>query len=87
MSKSVAALLDVLVGVDPSIVDDKRLVGDAFRLLGEPVQNRAHAGGELEQLQLHPVPDHLQQKEDVSPKVWEAEFLQNMSREDTRDQS
>lgn len=87
LSEPVAALLDVPVGVDPAVVDDKRLVGNAFRLLDEPVQHRAHAGGELEQLQLHPVPDHFQQKEDVSPEVWEAEFLQNMSGEDTRGQS
>lgn len=87
MSKFVAASLDVPVGVDLPVVDDKRLVGNAFRLLDEPVQNRANAGGELGQLQLHSVADHLQQKEEVSPKVWEAQFLQNMSGDDGGDQS
>lgn len=85
VGQPVAALLDVPVGVDPSIVDHKRLVGDPLRLLDEPVQDRTHAGSELEELQLHSVPDHLQQKEEVRPKVWEAEFLQNMSGEKTRD--
>lgn len=87
IGESVAALLDVPVGVRAVIVDDERLVGDAVRLLDEPVQDRTHAGCHLEQLQLHAVPHHLDQKEDVPPKVREAEFLQDVSRENARGQS
>lgn len=45
VSQPVAAPLHVPVGVGPSLVDDERLVGDAFRLLDEPVEHREHAGG------------------------------------------
>lgn len=87
IGEPVAPLLDVPVGVDASVVDDKRLVGDALRLLDEAIQDRAHAGCELEELQFHSVPNHPHQKEEVSPEVWEAKFLQNMSGENARGQS
>lgn len=87
MGQPVAALLHVSVRVDAAVVDDKRLVGDAFRLLDEPVHDRDGAGGELIELQLHAALDHLQQEEEISPKVREAEFLQNISGENTGGQS
>lgn len=71
IGESVAPLFDVSVSVDASIVDNKRLVGDALGLLNEPVEDCTHAGCKLEQLQPHTVPDHLHQKQKVSPKVRE----------------
>lgn len=75
IGQSVAASVDVPVGVDAPLVDDKRLVGEALCVLDEPVQHCAHAVSKLEHLQLHAVADHLKEKEEVLPKVREAEFL------------
>ena len=87
MSESVAARLDVPVGVDAPIVDHKRLVRDTLRLLDESVEDREHAGRQLEHLQFNAVPDHLQQKKEVPPKVWEVECLQNVDGDKARGQS
>lgn len=87
MCQSVASPLDVPVGVHAPLVNDKRLVRHALRLLDEPVQHRVHAGSQFKQLQIHPVSHHPEQKHKVPPEVWEAEFLQHMNREKSRDQS
>jgi len=88
VGEPVAAQLHVPVRVHASFVDEERLERNAPRLLDEPVQHRAHAarqpGGEL---QPHAVTHHLQQEKEVPPKVREAEGLQDVSAEKTRQQS
>lgn len=72
VGQPVAAAVHVPVRVDAPVVDHEGLVGGALRLLDEPIQDRAHAGCQLGELQLQAVPDELQQKEDVTPQVREA---------------
>lgn len=81
VGQPVAAAVDVPVRVDAAVVDHEGLVGDALRLLDEPIQDGAHAGCQSEELQLHAVPEDLQQKEEVPPQVREAELLHAESEE------
>lgn len=85
IGEPVAADIDVPVRVAAAIVHHKRLVGNAPRLLNEPVQDCTHAGCHFEELQLHAVPENLRQEEKVLPEVGEAEFLHNQSEDDPGD--
>lgn len=76
VGQPVAAAVDVPVGVDAAVVQHEGLVGDALRLLHEAIQDRAHAGRQSEELQLHAVPDDPAQEEEVPPEVGEAEPLE-----------
>ncbi|MED6243309.1 hypothetical protein ATANTOWER_018236 [Ataeniobius toweri] len=79
----VASQLQIPVGINCVIINNKRLVGDSLRLLDKPVQHCTHAGCQFKQLQPHSVPDHLHQKEEIPPEVREAEFLHNISGKET----
>ncbi|MEQ2243202.1 hypothetical protein ILYODFUR_004680, partial [Ilyodon furcidens] len=79
----VASQLQIPVGINCAIINNKRLVGDSLRLLDKPVQHCTHAGCQFKQLQPHSVPDHLHQKEEIPPEVREAEFLHNISGKET----
>ena len=72
----VAARVHVAVRVDAAVVDHERLVRDALRLLDEAIQDRAHAGGQPEELQLQAVAEDLEQKAEVAPHVREAAPLE-----------
>lgn len=59
MGQPVAAGLNGPVRVAPSVVDDKRLIGDALRLLDEPIQDSGNARCQFEHLQFDAVTHHL----------------------------
>lgn len=75
VGQPVTTAVDVPVRVHAAIVDHEGLVGDALRLLDEPIQDGAHAGCQPEELQLQAVPEDLQQKEEVPPQVGQTEPL------------